>query len=601
MIKWSTFAPRASNGFPLISIIHESLEKTAEYRQELSEFLGAFEKKANHTYVLVNAMTSGEYFGPNLNGDFFPDKQLETYHKSFEKHAFAYRHHKNKDPKASAGKVVYASHNPEMHRVELVIELENEKAQDIIDRINKGEFPAVSMGTRTPSDRCSVCNNRAKNTASYCDHLKYQMRHTLPDGRRVYAVNDDRLTFFDISFVRIPADKTASVITKVASAEDEVTVPSAVIGEEWMKRAGIKESTLFKDVPGTIEGMSPDPKRLVYDTAAKIPKETLDKIASSYPLNEILSTFLNLRVMPKPEEFVRLVLLSSKKEPLLELAERALGHERQLIDLTEEGTRPIEAEFSYKGFNNEIAEHMAPHLEHTALTRPLIIRRILIKQAGVQLPTNLHDSYIAGKTYTQVPQGPSNAPNDPTVPTNLKERPGSSLLNPTKNPLLPLAGLGLLYKSYLKWFNHKPTEFSTFIKSNPWALPILIGSAALGTSAAQSLLQKQSSVLKAIKENAFAKAMVAVPASYVYAGHQENKIQKGEPISKLQDQVRRHPFVTGLLGAIGIQGAQEYGPQMKKWLMTKKGSFDRLLNLDEDKFNELYNDIIENVETLDIN
>jgi hypothetical protein len=106
MIKFTTFGPTDNENRPLIRVLNAEFEKTAEYRADVKEFIDGFEKKANHTYILVNAMTSGDFYGPNLNGDYFPDDQLVRHHKSFEKMAYAYRHHKNKDPKESAGKVV---------------------------------------------------------------------------------------------------------------------------------------------------------------------------------------------------------------------------------------------------------------------------------------------------------------------------------------------------------------------------------------------------------------------------------------------------------------------------------------------------------------
>ena len=202
MIKWTSFDLQNSNG-TYIQFYNDSLVKTAEYSAELQHRLKGLEKKADKTYVLVNAMGSGEFWGSNRNGDYFPDASLSRDHKTFEKLGHAYKHHVNKDPEKSLGKVKIAVFNPDMHRVELVIEIDNERAKDILDRIEHGEYPAVSMGVKVPHDTCSVCHKKSKRTTDYCQHLKHEMGSVMPDGRKVYAINDTDLKFFDISFVCI--------------------------------------------------------------------------------------------------------------------------------------------------------------------------------------------------------------------------------------------------------------------------------------------------------------------------------------------------------------------------------------------------------------
>ena len=107
-----------------------------------------------------------------------------------------------------------------MHRVELVVYLDRSLAKkfdaySVIERIENGGFPDVSMGCKVPFDVCSICGNKSKTRDDYCDHCKYMMNKILPDGRKVYVLN---LTprFFDISFVFIGADKTAKVMAKLA-------------------------------------------------------------------------------------------------------------------------------------------------------------------------------------------------------------------------------------------------------------------------------------------------------------------------------------------------------------------------------------------------
>jgi hypothetical protein len=207
------------------------------------------EDRAKNAYVLVNALGAGEYFGSNINADYFPWDALahegdDFGYKTFLK-AHAFQHHANKDPDRAFGVPVVSLLNPRMKRVELIIKLDREKAKQqgadgIISRIDRGEFPDVSMGCRVPFDICSVCGNKSKTRDDYCEHMRppeelrgtYGPNKILPDGRRIYVVN---LTprFFDISFVFIGADKTAKVMAKLASKGPQVCVgPVCAVPQE---------------------------------------------------------------------------------------------------------------------------------------------------------------------------------------------------------------------------------------------------------------------------------------------------------------------------------------------------------------------------------
>jgi len=69
-----------------------------------------------------------------------------------------------------------------------------------------------------PYDICSMCGNKAKTLATYCNHLKEDMGAITKEGFQVYAINDKPL-FHDISGVFKPADKIAFALRKVASGK----------------------------------------------------------------------------------------------------------------------------------------------------------------------------------------------------------------------------------------------------------------------------------------------------------------------------------------------------------------------------------------------
>lgn len=188
---------------------------------ELDKYIEKLETSPGRTKLLILALGAGEYYGCNRNGDYFPERALIDYHKTFEVHGHNYKHHINKNPEKSYGKVIFSYYNNKMKRVELVVDVDNSKVPDIIQKAEADELIPVSMACRVPYDICSICGNKAKNTGEYCEHLKTQMTQILSSGKQVYAINTQPV-FFDISYVFRPADRTAYVLSKVASVTNPV-------------------------------------------------------------------------------------------------------------------------------------------------------------------------------------------------------------------------------------------------------------------------------------------------------------------------------------------------------------------------------------------
>lgn len=294
IVKVCQFKARTEQGERLVQLFQPGeMEKAAEffgagpYRTakyaapmlpEVQAFLENLKPDPANIYVLVNALGAGEFWGSNINGDWFPEGSLihkgpiygyETFYQ-----AFPYKHHVNKDPSRSFGKVELACWNDAMKRVELIVSINRERArrfgaEDVIDKLDRNMFPDVSMGCKVPYDLCSKCLDwekyrRAQSTFDpkrhrsvgaavlefhkkdpirglsvtrndYCEHLKTMLNKILSDGTKVYAINDYP-RFFDISFVFIGADKTAKVMAKLASAyaggQKYVVVPSWLVAEE---------------------------------------------------------------------------------------------------------------------------------------------------------------------------------------------------------------------------------------------------------------------------------------------------------------------------------------------------------------------------------
>jgi hypothetical protein len=311
IVKVCQFKARQEHGERLVEIFHPGeggMEKAAAFFSmnksaapmlpQVQSYLEKLQPSPTKIYVLVNALGAGEYWGSNINGDWFPEASLihegpvygyETFYQ-----AYPYKHHVNKDPSKSFGKVVLSCWNDAMKRVELIVEIDREKArqfgaEDVCDRLDKGMFPDVSMGCKVPYDLCSKCLDwekyrKAQSTFDpsrhrtvgaavlefhkrnpirglsvtrndYCVHLKTMLNKILEDGTKIYAINDYP-RFFDISFVFIGADKTAKVMAKLAFADmGNVVVPAWMVAEQM----GYRQPDVYKGFEKVAETDAPGP------------------------------------------------------------------------------------------------------------------------------------------------------------------------------------------------------------------------------------------------------------------------------------------------------------------------------------------------------
>lgn len=292
---------------------------------EIDTFIKGIKPVAGKIYILVNALGAGEYYGMNLNSDWFsedqldpPDKTADYGYKTFLT-AGVFRNHSNKDTSQSFGKVVCAAYNKKMHRVELIIEIDQKLCEqfghsDLYDRLKKGEKLSVSMGCRVAFDKCLICKHESKTRNDYCQHCKDSMGQVLPDGRKV-GVDNPKPRFFDLSIVIIGADRVSYVMSKVARHG----VPT-ISGAELAEQAGIKSpvtrflelskvatqnkrAEILKQIPAQAAAVVPRLER------NNIPYSLLDQMANKGSLGKVLTTSAAAGICLKPQEFQRIVLI----------------------------------------------------------------------------------------------------------------------------------------------------------------------------------------------------------------------------------------------------------------------------------------------------
>ncbi len=595
MLKSITYDLVDHSHVEIVNGPHKTFEKTAalfegEYSPEIVRAVESLNVKPAHTYLLINALGAGEYYGSNKNNDYFPEIALKEYHKTFEALAHVYKHHVNKDPLRSYGKVIFSFYNEKMHRVELIVEIPNEKAPDIIERISKGEHVAVSMGARVPFDECSECHNKAKSRAEYCEHLQQgKAGRYHENGRKPYAINRHP-KFFDISFVTIPADPTASVMAKVASLHNPMYVSSELEMDHIIKKSDIKRADLIKHIEGKVVASAPTAGELVVDTQPAMLKEELLSLTKKYSLNEILSTLLAMHIMPKREDFQRMVLYSMGKHHLA----NHLDSRGEVFPVDESIDPIMPADVCPLRMNSCMAKEYAHWIPERSLTKPLVIIRVMKKIAEgkevITPPKGGSPSGISNPGYSTMVfantsglvrgeeagnkvkrallgrrAGNANIPTQQEelgiIPKHAEEQimpaPQSEKKPALKNPFFAITGLGALYIGYQRLMNmgnssNLPKMERTMI-NNPWMLPLLAGAAGL---AAVSMQPKTAGYveggIKRFKDPGMLKSILAatIPA-YMYSGRQEYKAQRGEQLDTVQEFVRKHPFVTSL-AALGV-------------------------------------------------
>lgn len=302
-----------------------------------------------YVYILCSNMGAGETWGSNINADRFNRAVLSYTGKDWGVQTFLksgiFKHHVNKDPKKSYGDIIYVTFAAAplyMDRVESVVRLDRERAakvgaEDVIQDIEAGQFPAWSMGARVPYDVCSYCGKKAKTRAQYCVHMKKYPNVILTAdhmdnkdfkgmkrnqiGLRI-CVDNPRPKFFDFSRVWIGAAPEAKTLRKIASITQTIT--SAELAEEVMKTAATsaKSAAILKRVQDVSAG-SPVGKTLqnLSDREDDIPNSILDAVASR-GFAPALSTLTGMGMVLKPREFQRVVCMSSGRSDLADAYDR---------------------------------------------------------------------------------------------------------------------------------------------------------------------------------------------------------------------------------------------------------------------------------------
>lgn len=164
----------------------------------------------DYIYLWIRIVSSGEHYGPNKNGDYFPLQELLSYYETF-RDGHPFKNHENKLVEKAIGRIYDVRFNDEMKTVEVFKSIDKKVAPEIVRGYQKGYLTDVSMGCKVPYTVCSVCGNKAKRQSEFCKHVKDHRLAFLPSGERVYEINYQP-RFHDSSVVLTGAERVAKAI-----------------------------------------------------------------------------------------------------------------------------------------------------------------------------------------------------------------------------------------------------------------------------------------------------------------------------------------------------------------------------------------------------
>lgn len=537
MLKLITLPGVSDTGDILVQAIvpNAPMVKTASaaLHPDIQRYLADLKSKPGKLYVLVNALGAGEWYGSNINGDYFEERELNTPTGSeFGFRTFldsgVYRHHVNKDIKKSFGKVMVSVYNPTMHRVELVIEVDRTKAaqeghQDLVEQLDAGKNPAVSMGCRVAFDVCSICGNKSKTRNDYCMHAKTMMNQVLPDGRKVYVLNPNP-KFFDISFVLIGADRTSYAMAKVASVYgvSPGNMLSADLAEEYGMRdrssvATLTEklankqklSNMVKNIPAMSARVMPG----LTGKEPDLPTQLLNRLAQ-HPMDRALTTLSASGIVLKPTEYQRIMLVRMGRPAQADMMDKA----GMVFSPSSKVDRSLTFG-SMSSHDTEIRDALVPHLQARTLFDPVVSDR-LTKTSAVSR--------------------------------------GRGPVRFAEDPLLDKIAAG--YNGYREQLMLKMGSIVADITSRDSKLL-----AALMGSDLEDMFSEHALVKSAVS-NAQLALLGAIPLAYLYGAHQAST---GEASSTLGSLVSEHP----VLATSVLVGLTRLGVGLKQ-----SGVLDKSLN-----------------------
>jgi hypothetical protein len=554
-----------ARGFPLLSVLHyengratSPLLKTASARRVISDDVQAYidkmgsdPRKLDKVAIFVSALGSDKSWGPNRRHDGWPQEDLMHKGADYGFQTFmqghTYLHHRNSSPDLAVGKIIYASANPRMDRVELIQTIDRSRAPELCARIDDGEYIQTSMGAKVAHDICSLpwCRHIAKVAADHCEHIKLSGGKVYEGGYQAYMVNP-KPRFFENSAVKTGAARESGMLMKVAHDT------SALQGELLFGKDAEteKESFLRKRIdldfqPVRDENRLEDPVAMMgredevaevqsyaplvgnlLDTEPLLPESVLEK-ASSLPLTSALSTFSGVGIAVRPEEFQYLFLSKAGYRKEASVLYK-LGF---LLDAPPPGESECQTEdrVHYDHVQPKLAEALEPYIAGRTALEPYLSQRV---------------SYLAAQTPEKLAEMETK--------TRLVDSLGAQWSTPGIMAALAL-GYGV-YRHMAPADRTLRTAEKAFRK-HPWLVPLFLASGAWGIrNVGEAALQKgpteENKKKVAGLMGTVSTFALPIGGAYLLSASAKRKEWEGYPLGTVEKIIRDYPMVVGPAGAV---------------------------------------------------
>lgn len=261
MIKFSS-----TNDFDFgvspVQVVQAGFKSMIVKRAAAKDFLKVAKTKGQ-TDLHIIAVGAYEGTGFNRNGDCFRQHWCEkNAHYFKDSDRCVHRHHKNKPEDPKYGNVKAAAYNPEMKRIELVVGLDDDKCGDIIQEQEKVGHTNWSMASKQAYDICTLCKHKAATDDDRCEHIPSQIGEITKEGEMI-GMDNPNPRWFEISYVRRPADRIGMSLSKVAS--DRSLRP-------MLTRDFLQVYTGFQEPEGLLISKLASDKRSIVSKLAEIEK-----------------------------------------------------------------------------------------------------------------------------------------------------------------------------------------------------------------------------------------------------------------------------------------------------------------------------------------
>lgn len=417
--------------------------------------------------ILEIAMGASEYWAQNANADIWPEAALNHvppgwsgdperdrvlakswgwgYPTFYNGHAFA--HHRNREPDKRVGDVEFVTYDPHMHWVLIVVSIDRHNAEAnggrwVVERVESGRPVSCSMGSRVPFDLTTTTKEmdryeRAKaaydprvhktpaqavleeharrkidglsrTRSEYPQEMLYHAGEILPSGIQIGVINDYP-SFFDISFVGMPADPTAWSVMKLGATHCQISgakcagscrdgncrrytpagalLSDIVCGppaeENMLKSADLvragslrkrnavrKAGDIEKEVRPQMEGRQA--LRPGSEDEPDIPRDILELMGGMPDLTRALSTPSMMGIVLKPREFQRMILTRMGRKPL---ADRL---EAENCEPPSSSDADPSVRIDDEAFDDGLARTLAPFIPSRSCLGPVMHKRIHI-------------------------------------------------------------------------------------------------------------------------------------------------------------------------------------------------------------------------------